>query len=67
VQFFSIKVPLDAADKDSKTYTIKIRECDMVSPEDFLKLRTPLNEQIKNNGFTGNYEMVMNLAQAILV
>jgi hypothetical protein len=25
-----------------------------------------LNEQIKNNGFAGNYEMVMNLAQAML-
>jgi hypothetical protein len=28
--------------------------------------RITLNEQIKNNGFTGNYEMVMNLAQAML-
>jgi hypothetical protein len=26
-----------------------------------------LNEQIKNTGFAGNYEMVTNLAQAMLV
>jgi hypothetical protein len=66
VQFCSLKVPLDAADKDSKTCTVKIRKYDMGSPEDFLKWRTTLNEQIKNNVFAGNYEMVMNLAQALL-
>jgi hypothetical protein len=38
----------------------------MGSPEDFLKWSTKLNEQIKKNGFAGNYEMVMNLAQAML-
>jgi hypothetical protein len=35
-------------------------------PEDFLKWRTTLNEQIKNNGFAGHCDMVMNLAQAML-
>jgi hypothetical protein len=30
------------------------------------KWRTTLNGQIKNNGFARNYEMVMNLAQAML-
>jgi hypothetical protein len=25
-----------------------------------------LNEQVKNNGYTGNYNMIMNLAQAML-
>jgi hypothetical protein len=24
VQFFSLKIPIDAADKDHKTYTVKI-------------------------------------------
>jgi hypothetical protein len=67
LHFFSIKIPIDAADKDSKTYTIKIRKCDMGSPEDFLKLHTTLNENIKNNGFAGKYEMTMNLVQAMLV
>jgi hypothetical protein len=67
VQFFFIKVLIDAMDKDSKNYTVKIWKYDMGSPEDFLKLRTTLNEQIKNNGFAGNYEMVVNLAQAMLV
>jgi hypothetical protein len=26
-----------------------------------------LNEQVKNNGYTGNYDMIMNLAQSMLV
>jgi hypothetical protein len=66
VPFCSLKVPIDAADKDSKTYNVKIRKYNMGSPEDFLKWRTIFNEQIKNNGFTRNYEMVMNLAHAML-
>jgi hypothetical protein len=66
VQFCSLKVPIDAADKDSKTYTDKFRKYDMGSPEDFLKWWTTLNENIKNNGFAGNYEMAINLAQAML-
>jgi hypothetical protein len=37
VQFFSLKVPIDTTDKDSKTYTIKIRKYKMGSSEDFLK------------------------------
>jgi hypothetical protein len=32
----------------------------------FLKWRLILNEQMKNNGYTGSYDMVMNLAQAML-
>jgi hypothetical protein len=35
VQFFSLNVPIDAADKDSKTYTVKVRKYDMGSPDDF--------------------------------
>jgi hypothetical protein len=66
VQFCSLKVPIDVADKDSNTYTIKIRKKDMGSPEDFLKFWRTLNEQIQKNGFAGDYEMVMNLAQAML-
>jgi hypothetical protein len=38
-----LEVPIDAADKDSKTYTIKSRKYDMGSPEDFLKWWTTLN------------------------
>jgi hypothetical protein len=66
VQFLSLKVPIDAANKEFKTYTIKIQKSNMGSTEGLLKWRTPLNKQIKNNGFTQNYEMVMNLAQAML-
>jgi hypothetical protein len=32
-----------------------------------LKWRLILNEQMKNNGYTASYDMVMNLAQAMLV
>jgi hypothetical protein len=39
----------------------------MGSPEDFFEWQTTLNEQIKNNGLAGNYEMIMNLAQAMLM
>jgi hypothetical protein len=67
VQCCSLKVPIDFADKDSKTYTVKIRNYDMGSPEDFLKWWTAFNDHIKNNGFSRNYEMVRNLAQAMLV
>jgi hypothetical protein len=66
VQFFSAEVPIDAADRDSKTYTVKIQKYELGAPDDFLKWWTTLNEQIKNNGFTGNYEMDMNLALAML-
>jgi hypothetical protein len=31
-----------------------------------LKWRLILNEQTKNNGYTGKYDMIMNLAQAML-
>jgi hypothetical protein len=36
------------------------------TPEDFLKWRLILNEQVKNNGYTGKYDSIMNLAQAML-
>jgi hypothetical protein len=32
----------------------------------FLKWRLILNEKMKHNGYTGSYDMVMNLAQAML-
>jgi hypothetical protein len=31
-----------------------------------LKWRIILNEQTKNNGYTGSYDMIINLAQAML-
>jgi hypothetical protein len=48
------------------TYLVKIRKCDLGSPEEFLNWRIILNEQIKNNGYGEKYKIVMNLAQAIL-
>jgi hypothetical protein len=57
---------IDYSDKDSKTYSVNIHKNDMGSPEDFIKWWTNLKEQINNNGFAGNYEMVMNLTQVML-
>jgi hypothetical protein len=65
-QFCSIKVPIDPADKDSKTYIVKIRKYDTGTPEESIKLRMTLMGQIKVNGYEGKYDMVMNLAQAMV-
>jgi hypothetical protein len=35
-------------------------------PEEFLKWHLILNEQMKNHGYNAKYDMVMNLAQAML-
>jgi hypothetical protein len=53
-------------DKESKTYVVKVKKYDTGTPEDFLRWRLVLNEQMKNQGYSGNYDMVVNLAQAIL-
>ena len=66
VKYVSLKVPIDAADKESKLYIVKIKKYDVGTPEEFLKWRMTLVEQIKNNGYVGNYEMIMNLAQTML-
>jgi hypothetical protein len=34
---FSLKVPIDAADRDSKTYIVNIHKYDTGAPEEFLK------------------------------
>jgi hypothetical protein len=62
----SLKVPIDPADKDSKTYIVKIHKYDTGRPEEFLKWWMTLIEQIKANGYGGKYDIVMNLAQAML-
>jgi hypothetical protein len=41
---------------------VKIKTYDSGTPEEFLKWGLILNEQVKNNGYTGNYDMLMNLA-----
>jgi hypothetical protein len=65
-KFFSLKVPIDPADKDSKTYIVKIHKYDTGTPEEFLKWQMTLMEKIKVNGYEGKYDMAMNLAQAML-
>jgi hypothetical protein len=65
-KFCSLKVPMDHEDKKSKTYVVKVKKYDSGTPEEFLKWRLILNEQMKINGYTASYDMVMNLAQAML-
>jgi hypothetical protein len=36
-KFFSLKVPMDHEDKDSKTYVVKIKKYDTGSPEELLR------------------------------
>jgi hypothetical protein len=65
-KFFSLKVPMDHTDKESNTYVVKVKKYDSGTPEEFLKWRLILNEQMKNHGYA-SYDMVLNLAQAMLV
>jgi hypothetical protein len=58
---------MDHEDKESKTYVVKVKKYDSGMPEEFFKWRLILNEQMKNNGYTASYDMVMNLAQEMLV
>jgi hypothetical protein len=64
--YCSLKVPIDHADKESKTYNVKVKRYDSGPPEEFLKWRLILAEQIKNNGYGDNADNNMNLAQAML-
>jgi hypothetical protein len=45
---------------------VKVNKYDSGTPEEFLKWRLILNEKVKNNGYSENYDNVMNLAQAML-
>jgi hypothetical protein len=65
-KFCSLKVPMDHEDKDSKTYLVKVKKYDTGTPEEFLRWRLVLNEQMKKHGCSVNYDMVMNLAQSML-
>jgi hypothetical protein len=57
---------MDHDDKESKTYLVKVKKYDTGTPEEFMRWSLVLNEQMKNNGYSANYEMVMNLSQAML-
>jgi hypothetical protein len=64
--FCSLKVPIDHEYKESKTYMVKVKKYESGTPEEFLKWRLTLNDQVKNNGYDANYDNIMNLAQAML-
>jgi hypothetical protein len=57
---------MDHEDKESKTFNVKVKKYDTGTPEEFLRWRLVLNEQMKNHGYSANFDMVMNLAQAML-
>jgi hypothetical protein len=65
-QFCSLKVLIDHEDKESKTYMVKVKKYESGTPEESLKWRLTLNEQVKNDGYNANYDMIMNLAQNML-
>jgi DNA-directed RNA polymerase subunit L len=65
-EFCSLKVTIDHEDKESKTYMVKVKNYDSGTPEEFLKWRLTLKEQVKKNGYDANHDNVMNLAQAML-
>jgi hypothetical protein len=65
-KFCLLKVPMDHEDNESKTYVVKVKKYDSGMPEEFLRWRLILNEQMKNHGYNANYDMVMNLAQEML-
>jgi hypothetical protein len=56
-KFCSLKVPMETKNQ-KPTYS--------GTPEEFLRWRLILNEQMKNHGYNANYDMVINLAQAML-
>jgi hypothetical protein len=64
--YCSLKIPIDHTDKESKTYTVKVKRYDSGPPEEFLKWRLILAEQVKNNCYGDNADNSMNLAQAML-
>jgi hypothetical protein len=45
---------------------VKFKKYDSGTPEEFLKWRLTLNEQVKNNEYNANYDNVMNLEHAML-
>jgi hypothetical protein len=57
---------MDHEDKDYKSFVVRFKKYDSGTPEEFLKWRLILNEQMKNNGYAGKYNMIMNLAQVML-
>jgi hypothetical protein len=64
--YCSLKVPIYHTEKESATYTVKVKRYDSAPPEEFLKWRLNLAEQVKNNGYGDNADNSMNLAQSML-
>jgi hypothetical protein len=54
VNYRSLKVPMDHEEKESKTYLVKIKKYNTETPEEFLRWRLTLNEQMKTHRYIGN-------------
>jgi hypothetical protein len=65
-KFCSLKVRMGHEDEESKTYVVKVKTYDTGTPEEFLRWRLVLHEKMKNHGYSGDFDMVMNLAQVML-
>jgi hypothetical protein len=63
MKFCSLKVPMDHEDKTYNTDLVKIKEYDTGTPEEFLRWILTLNEIMMNRGYSGTYDMALNLAQ----
>jgi hypothetical protein len=61
-----LNVPIDHTDKESKTYTVKVKRYNPGPPEEFLRWRLILADQSKNNGYGDNADNNMNLDEAML-
>jgi hypothetical protein len=64
--YCSLKVPIDHTDNESKSFTVKVKRYNSGPPEEFLKWRPLLAEQIKNNEYEENADSSINLAHALL-
>jgi hypothetical protein len=53
-KFCSLKVPMDHENKELKTYVVKVNIYDSGTPEEFLRWRFSLSEQMKNHGYNAN-------------
>jgi hypothetical protein len=65
--YCSLKVPIDHTDKESKTYTTKVKRYYSGPLGELLKWSLILAEQIKKNSYGDNADNSMNLAQSMLV
>jgi hypothetical protein len=65
-KYWSLMVPMDHEDKESKMYMTMIKKYYTGASEEFMRWKLTLNEKMKNHGSSVDYTMVMNLVQEML-